>query len=101
MRTPACGWKTSFHMIPTTTAGIAQGMRASERASQRPRRSWVSRSARPSAKQKPIAVTATDQIRPILNELTKSSSSSNVRKLSSPMKFVGTFRPARASVKPR
>ena len=88
-------------MIPTITEGIAQGTSASERASQRPFRSWLSRRARPSAQQKPIAVTATDQIRPILNELMKRSSSSSARKLSSPMKVVGTPRPARESVKPR
>ena len=35
-RIPACGWKKSFHMIPTITDGIAQGTSASERASQRP-----------------------------------------------------------------
>ena len=100
-RIPACGWKKSFHMIPTTTAGIAHGTRASERASQRPFRSWLRRRARPSAKKKPINVTATDQIRPILNDLTKSSSSSRARKLSSPMKFVVISKPACASVKPR
>ena len=88
-------------MIPTITEGIAQGTSASERASQRPRRSWLSRRARPSAKQKPIAVTVTDQIRPILNELMKRSSWISVRKLSSPMKVVGTPRPARESVNPR
>ena len=25
LSTPACGWKTSFHMIPTITGGIAHG----------------------------------------------------------------------------
>ena len=101
LRIPACGWKKSFHMIPTITEGMAHGTSARERASQRPRRFWVRRSASPSAQQKPIAVTATDQIRPILNELMKSSSSSRARKLSIPMKLVGTPRPARESVKPR
>ena len=38
-----------------TTAGIAHGTSASERASQRPRSCWLSRSANPSAKQNPIA----------------------------------------------
>jgi hypothetical protein len=38
-RIPACGWKKSFHMIPTITDGIAHGTSASERASQRPCRS--------------------------------------------------------------
>ena len=100
-RIPAWGWKKSFHMIPTITEGMAHGTSASDRASQRPLRSWLSRSARPSAKQKPIAVTVTDQIRPILNELMKRSSWISARKLSSPMKLVSKSRPACESVKPR
>ena len=35
-RIPACGWKKSFHMIPTITDGIAQGTSASERAASGP-----------------------------------------------------------------
>ena len=58
-------------MIPTTTGGIAHGTSASERASQRPCRSWLSSSASPSASTNWIAVTVTAQIRPILNALMK------------------------------
>ena len=98
---PACGWKKSFHMIAMITLGIAQGTSASDRASPRPRSCWLSKRARPSAQQNPIAVTETDQITPILNELTKRSSWSSVRKLSSPMNSVGKPKPACELVKPR
>jgi hypothetical protein len=88
-------------MIATTTDGIAHGTSASERASQRPRSGWLSSRARPSARQKPIAVTDAAQIAPILNELTKSESCSAVWKFARPTQCVGTPRPARESVKPR
>ncbi len=88
-------------MIPTITPGIAHGTSASERASQRPRNGWLRSSASPSARTNWIPVTPTAQMIPTLNELMNRSSWSSVRKLSSPVKVVSTFRPARASVKPR
>ena len=88
-------------MIATSTEGIAQGTSASERASQRPCSGWLRRSASPSERQNWIAVTHAAQIRPILNELMKSVSWMSARKLSIPMKCVGTPRPACESVKPR
>ena len=49
-------------MIATITEGIAHGTSASERASQRPRSGWLSRSASPSASTNWMAVTETAQI---------------------------------------
>lgn len=45
---PISGWYTRRHMIATMTGGVAQGTRASVRASQRKRSGCSSRSARPS-----------------------------------------------------
>ena len=69
---PEFGFSSSRHMIATTTGGIAQGTRASDRASQRSRRSRLSSIASPSASRNCRIVTLNAQIRPILNELQKS-----------------------------
>ncbi len=86
-------------MMPTTTSGIAQGMIASARASQRIRRFWLSRRARPSARRNCGIVTPAAQISPIRNESQNRVSWSRSWKLSVPIHWVERVRPDWASVK--
>lgn len=86
-------------MMPTTTSGIAQGMIASARASQRIRRFWLSSRARPSASRNCGTVTPTAQSRPIRNESQNRVSCSRSWKFRAPIHWVERVRPDCASVK--
>lgn len=86
-------------MMPTTTSGIAQGMIASARASQRIRRFWLSSRARPRASTNCGTVTPNAHTRPIRNESQKRVSWSRSWKFSPPTHWVERVRPDWASVK--
>ena len=89
------------HMIPTITGGIAHGTSASARASQRSRSGCVSSSASPSARHELDARDGDGPDQADLEDWMNRSSCQQPRKLSMPMKCVGTPSPARESVKPR
>jgi hypothetical protein len=87
-------------MIATTTGGIAHGIRARVRATPRNLMFVFSNRARPRAATNWRIVTDRVQITPIRNESQNRPLCSSLEKFSKPTKFVSTFRPARASVKP-
>jgi hypothetical protein len=85
-------------MMPTTTSGIAHGMIASDRASQRKRRFSLSSRARPRARRNCGTVTPTAHSRPIRNESQNRVSCSRSWKLRVPIHCVGSVRPDWESV---
>lgn len=86
-------------MMPTTTSGIAHGMIASARASQRSRSGRWSSKARPRARKNCGTVTPKAQTSPIRKESQKRVSWNRSEKFSSPTKRVAWVRPDWASVK--